>query len=319
MTLHNHVLFIAFAFLHFLSTLFPLVSTSSPVVANSSYIHKDNPWEDSHKFTTYEAGQNYKGLSKVKNYLHKLGYISHVSPSNLDDNFDDNLVSAIQTYQKFYNLNTTGKLDQNTVRQLMMPRCGFPDMINSNTTKTLFGRNNTHSLHTVSHYSYFQGYPRWPRGTTTLIYAYPPWLTLNDAAKNLFQRSFDRWSQVVNLIFRLGSYQSTNIVIDFLRGNHGDGEPFDGPLGTWAHAFAPTDGRCHFDADEDWVAYGDVRQSPNPNAVDLESVAIHEIGHLLGLFHSQDPTAIMYAYINPKTVKVNLTPDDIQGIQNLYP
>jgi hypothetical protein len=45
-------------------------------------------------------------------------------------------------------------------------------------------------------------------------------------------------------------------------------------------------------------------------------VAIHEIGHLLGLSHSNDNSAIMFAFYAPD--RVNLAQDDIQGITALY-
>ena len=45
-------------------------------------------------------------------------------------------------------------------------------------------------------------------------------------------------------------------------------------------------------------------------------MAIHEIGHLLGLSHSQDQDAIMFAFYSPD--RVNLAQDDIDGIQALY-
>ncbi|KAK7307183.1 hypothetical protein VNO77_40013 [Canavalia gladiata] len=80
-----------------------------------------------------------------------------------------------------------------------------------------------------------------------------------------------------------------------------------------AHASAPTGGSFHFDADEDWKP--DVTNSSEPDTVDLESVAVHEIGHLLGLAHSTVNTAIMYPYISARTRKVELTKDDIDGIQ----
>ncbi|KAG8366878.1 hypothetical protein BUALT_Bualt16G0013800 [Buddleja alternifolia] len=100
-------------------------------------------------------------------------------------------------------------------------------------------------------------------------------------------------------------------VIGFHRGNHGDGAPFDGPGGTLAHAFAPTNGRFHYDADERWSV------GPVANAFDLETIAVHEIGHLLGLGHSSVEEAIMYPSIGLGQTK-NLHADDIQGIRALY-
>lgn len=97
----------------------------------------------------------------------------------------------------------------------------------------------------------------------------------------------------------------------FFRGDHGDGHRFDGPGGTLAHAFAPTNGRFHYDADERW-ADGMIR-----GAFDLETVAVHEIGHLLGLGHSSVEGAIMYPSISTG-VRKSLHADDIQGIRALY-
>ena len=53
------------------------------------------------------------------------------------------------------------------------------------------------------------------------------------------------------------------------------------------------------------------------NVIDLESVATHEIGHLLGLGHSNDKKASMYPYINLGEIK-GLNSDDIRGIKDLY-
>ncbi|WMV28597.1 hypothetical protein MTR67_021982 [Solanum verrucosum] len=52
--------------------------------------------------------------------------------------------------------------------------------------------------------------------------------------------------------------------------------------------------------------------------VDLESVAVHEIGHLLGLDHSSEKEAIMFPTLEDGTRKVELSRDDIEGVQILY-
>lgn len=51
------------------------------------------------------------------------------------------------------------------------------------------------------------------------------------------------------------------------------------------------------------------------NAYDLQQTATHELGHLLGLGHSGDPAAVMYARSGAGAVeKRALTPDDIAGV-----
>ena len=48
----------------------------------------------------------------------------------------------------------------------------------------------------------------------------------------------------------------------------------------------------------------------------LQQVALHEIGHALGLGHASDPTAVMFASVGANNQYLNQT--DIDGIQSLY-
>ncbi|XVE94247.1 hypothetical protein REPUB_Repub01dG0265100 [Reevesia pubescens] len=110
---------------------------------------------------------------------------------------------------------------------------------------------------------------------------------------------------------RRGPQEHISRSSSFEIGDHGDGNPFDGPNGVLAHSFSPTDGRFHYDGAENWVV------GATDGAYDLGTVALHEIGHLLGLQHTTIEEAIMYLLIPAGKVK-GLNNDDNKGIQALY-
>lgn len=56
------------------------------------------------------------------------------------------------------------------------------------------------------------------------------------------------------------------------------------------------------------------------DGIDFYTVALHELGHSMGLAHSSDPNAVMFPYY--KTYEGSTQPqlgyDDILGMYNLY-
>ncbi|KAK4842024.1 hypothetical protein QYF36_014432 [Acer negundo] len=268
------------------------------------------------KFIGAHGGEVIEGLSKVKTYLQHYGYIPDTT-KNFTDTFDEMLVSAIKSYQKFYNTEQTGQLDMKTIAHMILPRCGNRD-VGDQTSSSSSSRPSSH-VHSVGHYEYFPNNPRWDK--LALTFAFLPENRLSENYKKAIVRAFSRWTDVTPLTFtQIESYNEADIKIAFYSGDHGDGGPFDGPLGQLAHAFEPPDGMFHFDSDENWEVEGEPLKLPSRvvTAIDLESVAVHEIGHLLGLGHSTDKESVMYATLPTSARKVLLKRDDIAGIQSIY-
>ena len=103
-----------------------------------------------------------------------------------------------------------------------------------------------------------------------------------------------------------------DIRIFFAAGDHGDSDPFDGPNGVLAHAAEPGPGEggdFHLDEAETWTF----------NL--LKVVTMHEVGHALGIDHTQPSncTGANPALMCPElTTQTGLQPDDIAAVQALY-
>lgn len=66
------------------------------------------------------------------------------------------------------------------------------------------------------------------------------------------------------------------------------------------------------------IAWSSASSGPAPSETDLQSVALHEIGHCLGLNHSASGEAVMAASLTVGTQKRSLSPDDVAGLQAIY-
>ena len=129
------------------------------------------------------------------------------------------------------------------------------------------------------------------------------------------RRALAEWAKHGNVRFvpTLDGQGDATIAIRFARGSHGDAYPFDGPGRVLAHTFYPSPpnpeplaGDMHLDADETWGIGVNT---------DLYTVVLHELGHALGIGHSDQPGAVMYPYYRSLSI---LSSNDIAAVQSLY-
>ena len=86
------------------------------------------------------------------------------------------------------------------------------------------------------------------------ILKYPiPGRVSNAEVDQAVKEAFEMWQAVTELTFSRRNSGRVDIEIRFDRYEHGDGDPFDGPGGTLAHAYFPQfGGDMHVDDSEHW-------------------------------------------------------------------
>ena len=120
--------------------------------------------------------------------------------------------------------------------------------------------------------------------------------------------AFDTWESVASVDFQMVASASDSDV-DILSGSIG------GAAGLAEYTYTGNpglssilEGSVTFSSNLTWSPYG------GSGGVDFHAVALHEIGHILGLGHVNDPTEIM----NPVITTDVLGTGDIAGAQYLY-
>lgn len=158
--------------------------------------------------------------------------------------------------------------------------------------------------------------PRWgggPMGTAGGIVGWAVDATVPASLTDVIRAAFADWSSKANIAFKqLTTTYGAQITLS-------DG-PIDGlndVLGTTAYSYtgsAMMSADITFDSSEKWHLAGSTVVSGG--GINLFPVALHEIGHALGLGHYKDGPAIMNPTLN--NAVTDLTASDIAGIQALY-
>ncbi|NWI51977.1 MMP3 protein, partial [Calyptomena viridis] len=251
------------------------------VVCSSAFpVLPENENEDTQFAKKYL--ENFYDFKEEKNSLFKSKNLNHMA-------------DKIREMQSFFGLEVTGELNHKTLDMMKQARCGIPD---------------------IRSYSTFPRSPTWKKEDVTYrILNYTPDMLQADVEEAI-AKAFQLWSSVTPLRFTRVYSGQADIMISFASGFHGDFYSFDGPGGTLAHAYPPGSGiggDAHFDEDENWTKF------PTYSGYNLFLVAAHELGHSLGLGHSNVFGALMYPIYMARDIRdYQLHQDDINGIQALY-
>jgi len=249
------------------------------------------------RVTLTKRGQKNDGIKDVQAFLTRFGYLDKGSYKSGE--LDAETSEALTKYQKLHGIPSTGDFDISTRSQITTHRCGVPDMKSGVAFSTTC---------------------KWDKLEITYAFDAGTSQVGGAAEFQAVRDAFRTWQSVMSLSCKeVGINSNPDVRIGWRPARDADHSMVGGVL---AHADFPpgcsvvTDDLpkpVHFDDTEHAWRIGAVS-----GAFDIETVALHELGHILGLAHSDVSGTVMWPSISTNSTNRSLTTDDISGARDLY-
>ncbi len=267
-------------------------------------IYKKTPVRKIDTIPSLKKGAKQENFRYVQEYLVRFGYLK---PNTFTfDVLDEATSDGLKKFQRACERRPLGIFNKVTRKEMTEHRCAHPDLLNGigATTECTWDKQ-------VLRFCFSGGSKDVPD------------LEAFEAVRNAFRT----WENEIPLTFlEVQPHLNPDIEVDW--------RPVDDPDlvgvselpnmrgGTVAHADFP--GNCaivtnsvpkplHFDDEEHtWIVGQEIDKH------DIETVSLHEIGHILGLGHSTSTSDVMHHRIQANFIRRSLSTNDITRIHDLY-